>query len=60
MLTNGGQLGRAGATKARRSAISSVTINRRAWISRKGLPKALAFAFCMLLTVAFDLRSGDR
>ena len=61
MLTNGGigQFGRAGATKTRRSAISTGIINRPAWMSRKGLPrkgvpKALAFAFCMLLTVAFD------
>jgi len=56
MLMNGGigQLQQPGATKTRRAAESTGTINRPAGMSRKRLPKGLTFAFCMLLTVAFD------
>src|SRR5258708_20698952 len=56
MLMNGGigQLQEPGATKTRRAAESTGTINRPAGMSRKRLPKGLTFSFCMLLTVAFD------
>src|SRR5260370_22625909 len=55
MLMNGGigQLQEPGATKTRRAAESTGTINRPAGGSRKRLPKGLTFSFCMLLTVAF-------
>src|SRR5258708_23176851 len=56
MLMNGGigQLQEPGATKTRRAAESTGTINRPAGMSRKHLPKRLTFAFFMLLNVAFD------